>query len=224
VVEVVVTLTDGDEGGDEVVLGGVLVVEGSLTEPVRKRVDTEGRVVDKDKTSGTGEEESTPPVSPAETSDKSRDHESVKEEERKVVVVLPADDRVARKVRNVGDSNLSTGLNEHPSDVSPPEALVSRVGVKLGVGVTVVGAVSARPPLDGALNGAGSPVGEEVLKRLASVVRAVSPQTVVTSGNTETGEEVVDDTDNVSNEKTNVGSAIGSRLGPSATFGAANPV
>lgn len=35
VVEVVVPLADGDEGGDHVVSRGVLVVEGRLAEPVR---------------------------------------------------------------------------------------------------------------------------------------------------------------------------------------------
>lgn len=41
VVEVVVTFADSYEGGNEVVLGCVLVVEGGLTEPVSEGVDTE---------------------------------------------------------------------------------------------------------------------------------------------------------------------------------------
>ena len=41
VVEVVVTLADGDKSSDEMVSWSVLVVERSLTEPVRKGVDTE---------------------------------------------------------------------------------------------------------------------------------------------------------------------------------------
>ena len=44
VVEVVVTLADGDEGGDHVVAGSVLVIEGSLAEPMGKGVDTERRL------------------------------------------------------------------------------------------------------------------------------------------------------------------------------------
>jgi hypothetical protein len=40
--EVVVSFADGDEGGDPVVLRGVLVVEGSLADPVSEGVDAEG--------------------------------------------------------------------------------------------------------------------------------------------------------------------------------------
>ena len=39
-----VTLSDGDEGGDHVIAGCVLVVERSLTEPVSEGIDTEGRL------------------------------------------------------------------------------------------------------------------------------------------------------------------------------------
>lgn len=193
VVEVVVTFADGDKGSDEVVLGGVLVVEGRLTEPVGKRVDTESRVVDKDETSGSCKEETALPVSPSETSDNSGENETHEDHEHNVVVVLPLDDGIAAQVRDVCDTNLSTGLDKHPSDVSPPETLVGRVGVKLGVGIAVVSAVAARPPLDGALNGARTAESEEVLEGLGGVVRAVSPQTVVTSGDAETSHKVVDD-------------------------------
>jgi hypothetical protein len=44
VVEVMVTLSDGGESGDEVVSRGVLVVEGGVSEPVGERVNTEGRL------------------------------------------------------------------------------------------------------------------------------------------------------------------------------------
>ena len=46
VVEVVVTLTDGNERSDEVITGSVLVVEGGLTEPVGQGVNAEGRLVE----------------------------------------------------------------------------------------------------------------------------------------------------------------------------------
>lgn len=42
VVEVVVSLADGDQGGDEVVTRGVLVIESVLSQPMGQRVDTEG--------------------------------------------------------------------------------------------------------------------------------------------------------------------------------------
>jgi len=44
VVEVVVTFADGDKCRDEVVARGVLVIERCLSQPVRERVDAEGRL------------------------------------------------------------------------------------------------------------------------------------------------------------------------------------
>lgn len=194
VVEVVVALADSAKSGEEVVARSVLVVERLVTEPVSQRVDAEGRVVDEDETSGTGEEETTPPVTPSETGDHSRDEEAHGEEKRKVVLVLPLDDLVAGQVGNVGDTNLSSWLENHPSNVSPPETLVSRVRVELGVGITVMGAVTSGPPFDRALNGTGTSEGQGVLQGDGSVVGSVSPETVVTGGDTKTSNEVVDDT------------------------------
>ena len=93
-VEVVVTFADGDESGQEVVLGSVLVVERCLAEPMSERVDAEGRVVDKGETSGSSEEEATAPVVPAESSDDSREQEAHADDEGQVPPVLPFDDFV----------------------------------------------------------------------------------------------------------------------------------
>ena len=194
VVEVVVALTDGAEGGDKVVTRGVLVVEGLVSEPVSKRVDAEGRVVHKAQSSGTGEEESSPPVSPSESGNESREGESHEEEQGEVVLVLPLDDLVSGQVGDIGDTDLSSRLDDHPSDVGPPETLVGRVRVELGVGVSVVGSVSSGPPFDGSLNGTSTSDREGVLERDRGVVSSVSPQSVVTGGDTETGDVVVDDT------------------------------
>jgi hypothetical protein len=125
VMEVVVTFSDRDESGEPVVLRGVLVIEGGLSEPVGERVDAEGRVVNEEKTSGTGKEESSTVISPSESGDEGREDESHTDDEVDVPTVLPADDFVLRKIRNVGDSGLATRLDEHPSDVRPPESFVS---------------------------------------------------------------------------------------------------
>ena len=45
VVEVVVTFTDSDESSDHVVARSVLVIEGSLAEPVSERVNAESRLM-----------------------------------------------------------------------------------------------------------------------------------------------------------------------------------
>lgn len=44
VVEIVVAFTNGDEGGDNVVARGVLVIEGSLSEPMSEGINTERRL------------------------------------------------------------------------------------------------------------------------------------------------------------------------------------
>ena len=46
VVEVVVALAEGGDGGDDVVAGRVAVVEGLVAEPVGERVDAEGGLLD----------------------------------------------------------------------------------------------------------------------------------------------------------------------------------
>jgi len=99
-------------------------------------------VVDETQPSGTGKEESTSPVSPSKSGNNSGQDETHGKEQGEVVLVLPFDDLVSAQVRNVGNANLASGLDDHPSDVRPPESLVSGVRVKLGVGVSVVSAVT----------------------------------------------------------------------------------
>ena len=40
--EIVIALSDSDEGGNHVIAGCVLVIERSLTEPVSEGIDTKG--------------------------------------------------------------------------------------------------------------------------------------------------------------------------------------
>jgi len=175
VVEVMVTLADGAKCGEEVVARSVLVVERLVPEPVGKRVDTERRVVDKQEPSGTGKEESALPVSPSEPSYKRGEDDTHEQKHRNVVLVLPPDDLVSGQVRDVGNSDLASRLDEHPSYMRPPETLVGRVRVELGVGVSVVCSMASRPPFDRALNSTGAGKGQGVLQRQRGVVRSVSP-------------------------------------------------
>jgi hypothetical protein len=71
-------------------------------------------VVNETETGGTGEEETALPVVPSKTSDeggKTEAHE---------------DDQVEVPLRNVGGSDLSSRLDEHPSNVRVPEAYERR--------------------------------------------------------------------------------------------------
>jgi len=198
VVEVVVTFANSDERGEKVISRSVLVVERLVTEPVGERVDAESGVVNKDQSSSTREEESTSPITPHQSCDGGGEDHAHSDQEHEVVLVLPSDDLVLGQIRDVGDTDLASRLDNHPSDVCPPETLVSRVGVELGVGVSVVCSVTSRPPLDGTLDCAGASHGEGVLKGCRSIVRSVGPKSMVAGGDTKTSDEVVDYTPNKS--------------------------
>ena len=45
VMEVMVTLSEGDKRGENVIAGSMLIVEGSLSKPMSERVDTKGRLI-----------------------------------------------------------------------------------------------------------------------------------------------------------------------------------
>jgi hypothetical protein len=193
VVEVVVAFTHGDESGDEVVTGSVLVIEGRFAEVVGKGVDAEGRMMDESRAHSTSVEETTLEVSPKEAGNEGRDDVAHEDQEPDVVVVLPADDPVLAEVADVGDTRLATGLDEHPTHVRPPETLVSRVRVKVGVGVAVVGTVTTRPPLDGTLDGASTSQSEPDFKSLGGIVGAVSPETMIASSDAQSSNHIPED-------------------------------
>jgi len=184
VVEVVVTFSDGDERGDKVITRGVLVVERSVTEPMGEGVYAERRVVNESQPGGSGKEESAPPVSPTETGDEGRDEPTHGQHQREVVDVLPPNDLVASQVGDIGGSDLGSWLEDHPSDMSPPETFVSRVRIKLGVGVPMMSTVTSRPPLDGPLDRSSTAERQRVLQRFRRVVRSMRPETMVTRGDT----------------------------------------
>lgn len=193
VVEVVVTLAEGDESSDDVIPGAVAVVEGLVSEPVGKRVDAEGSLLDEEDAENAGVDVSAPPVSPSKTSDQSGEDQAHEENNFEVVLVLPDDDRVLVQIRDVGAANtLGVLLHDHPANVAVHQALAHAVGILVGVGVAVVSAVVTAPPTDGALDGTASYSGEEDAQWEPCGVRLVSPETMVAGSDTETGPEVVD--------------------------------
>lgn len=194
VVEVVVSLTEGDESSDEVVAGRVAVIEGLVTEPVGKRVDAESSLLDEADAEDTGVDETTNPVVPAKTADEGGEDEGHGENNLDVVAVLEDNDGVLVKIGNVGAALvLGVLLEDHPAEVRVPEALADRVRVLDGIGIAVVDAVLLGPPADRALDGAGANKSEVELQRPGSLVSRVSPETVVAGRDAETSVEVVDD-------------------------------
>lgn len=132
-------------------------------------------MVDEAQTGRTSENVATHRIVPAEVADESRENETDKEDEAAVPAVLPPDNLVLAQVADVGNTELAAGLNEHPADVGPEEALICVVGVERRIRIAMVRAVTTAPPLDGALDGTGACEGEEVLQRLRRIVSAVRP-------------------------------------------------
>jgi hypothetical protein len=165
VVEVVVALAEGDEGGDHVVPGGVAVVEGLVPEPVRQGVDAEGGLLDEEDAEDARVDEAAPPVAPAQAGDEAGEDHAHEDDGLEVVAVLEDDDGVIVQVGDVGAADaLRILLHDHPAKVGVEEALADRVGVLVGVGIPVVRAVVPGPPADGALDGAAAHGREEDLE------------------------------------------------------------
>lgn len=138
-------------------------------------------MVNETKASGTREEEPTLPITPEQPGNKSWENETHADNEPDIPAVLPADNRVLAQVTNVGNTGLVARLEQHPTDMREPEALVSVIRVEVGIRITVVGTVTTAPPLNGALDRTSSCYSQEVLKRLRRVVRPMRPQPVIAS-------------------------------------------
>ena len=189
-----VAFTEGDEGSDDVVTRRVAVIEGLISEPVSEGVDAEGSLLDEADTEDTTVNEAAEEVTPEETTEQSREDESHEDDRLDVVAVLPDDDRVFVQVSDVGTALvLGVLLENHPSHVRVEKTLADRVRILFGIGVTVVSAVTSRPPSDGAFDGTGTNGSEVDLERSSGLVGRVSPQTMVAGSDTEASVEVVDD-------------------------------
>lgn len=180
VVEVVVSLTKSDQSGNHVVTGGVAVIEGLVSQPVGQGVNAEGGLLDEEDTQNTGVDETTEPVTPAETSDQHGDEKTHGEDDLKVVAVLPHNDGVLVKIRDIGTADaLGVLLHDHPAQVGVEQTLADGIGVLVGIGVTVVSTMVASPPADGALNGTATNSCQPDPQGECSGIRGVSPETVI---------------------------------------------
>lgn len=138
VVEVMVSLSDGDKGGDHMVAGCMLVVERRLSKPVRERVHAERRVVDECQTKSACVNVAAEPVAPQKPGNDRRYNKAHRDNEDVVPLVLPPNNSVPTEVGNICDARLDAWFNKHPTDVRPPKAIGRAVRVERGVGVTVV--------------------------------------------------------------------------------------
>ena len=163
-VEVVVSFTKGDKGGEDVVAWRVTVVEWLVTEPVSKRVNTEGGLLDNSDTKDTSVDEATNPIVPQKACNCRGQKKTHGEDDGEVVLVLPSDNGRLVEVGDISASDtLGVLLHEHPAKVRVEETFADGVWVLVGVCIAVVRTVVSCPPSDGALNGTATNGCEEDL-------------------------------------------------------------
>ena len=129
-------------------------------------------------------DQTTLPVIPEQSGDNHRGNETSNQNKLEVPPVLPPDNVVLAQVRDISHTGFPARLEDHPTNVCPPETPVRVVRVEFGVSVTMVGTVTTRPPFNGTFNSSCTSEGEEVLEGLGGVVRTVSPETVVAGSDT----------------------------------------
>jgi hypothetical protein len=137
-----VTLSESDESGNNVITRRVAIVEWLVTEPVSKGVDAEGGLLNEEDSKDSSVDESSHPVTPSKTSNKAREDHSHEDDGLDVVSVLPDDDGVIVQIRDIGTTNtLWVLLHDHPSEVRIYESFSNGVWVLVGIGVSVMGSV-----------------------------------------------------------------------------------
>src|SRR6267154_510324 len=169
-VEIMVTFAECNYGSHGMITRCMLVVKRGLSKPVCQGIDTECRVVDEDQSGGTSIYISPAPITPEQTRDNSGNTKTHEEDERDIPTVLPPDHFVLAKVRDVCYPGFTPWLHDHPANVGPQETAMGIVGIKIGIRITVVRAVSTRPPLDRPLHSTSAHSSKEVLQRLGCVV------------------------------------------------------
>ena len=171
VVEVVVTLAECDQSSDKVIAGRVAVIEGLVTEPVSQGVNAEGSLLNEANAEDTSVDVATPPITPTETANESREDNGHEDDRLDEVAVLPNNNGVLVEVADIGAAlALGVLLHDHPAHVGVEQTLADGVRVLIGVGVAVVGAVTVRPPADGALHGTRAASGEKDFERKGGLV------------------------------------------------------
>lgn len=116
VVEVVVSLTERDDGGDDVVTRGVAVVKRLVTQPVGKRVDAEGGLLDEANSENAAIYVTTEPVTPHESAEDGREDETHADDALDEVAVLPDYDGVLVEIGDIGAAGtLGILLEDHPA-------------------------------------------------------------------------------------------------------------
>ena len=165
-VEVMVSLTESDNGRQYVVARRITVVEGLLSDPVGERVDAESGLLDEENAEDAGVNETAKPVIPTEAADSRGEDKRHSDNGLQIVLVLPDYNGILVQICDIGAAHLlGVLLENHPANVRVEEALANRVGVLLGVRVSMVSTVAMGPPPDGPFDGTGTHGGQVNFER-----------------------------------------------------------
>lgn len=180
VVEVVVTFTHRDQSSEDVVTRRVAVIEGLISQIMGQGVHAEGRLLNEEDSKDTSIDETTPPVSPAKSTDQSWENQTHEDDDLEVVLVLPDDDRVFVEISDVGAANsLGVLLHDHPPKVGIQKTFADGIRILIGVGIAVMSTVVPSPPSDGTFNSTSANCSKIDSQRERGRVRAMSPETMV---------------------------------------------
>lgn len=149
--------------------------------------------MNEDEPGSSSEEVTTLPITPEDTRDDSWDNECHGQQEWNVPFMLPANYGIVVEVGDISNTGLATRLDDHPTDVRPYKTVVGTIWIQVGIGVTVMSAVTTGPPLDRALYSASSSQSKSVLQWQRGIVGTMGPQTVITRCNTKTSYKVPKD-------------------------------
>lgn len=143
-------------------------------------------MVNKDQTTSASIHETALEVAPSKARDKSRRNERHDQEHLHIPAVLELNDGITRQIAHISNTRFPAGLEHHPADMRPEQAVLRSVRIQVGICVTMMGTMATRPPFDGALDGARACEGESVFKGLGSVIGTMGPETMVSRGNSQT--------------------------------------
>ena len=135
--EIMVSLSERHKCREKMISGCVFIIEGAFTQPMSQGIDGEGglyssyqrtqhiivngasraHMMDHGHPKETGVEVPTAPVTPKTTGNGCRDNDAPNQRDRKVVSILPLNDRVLAQVADVSRAGLDSRFYEHPDDV-----------------------------------------------------------------------------------------------------------
>jgi hypothetical protein len=175
VVKIVVAFPSGEESSQQMVSWRIAVVEGLISKPVCKRVDTEGGLLHSEHSHYTSVYQPAHPVTP-KTCNTTRQNKTHDQGDFGIMLVLPNDNRIFFKISNIDKSNvLGIWLEYQPSDVSIQQAFMDRVWVPVSIGVAVMIAMVFTPDPDGILDRAASSCRQPDPQRKAGGVGSMRP-------------------------------------------------